>query len=163
MSRCKVKPTGRPPLTREQRIARFNARHVTTDRGCWEFTGPRDKDGYGETPPLKGGNGCVRAHRVAWEIAFGPIPAGMQVCHHCDNPPCNEPTHLFLGTTQDNTRDRDLKGRGYRATQCPRGHAYTGWRRPSGQHVCEICEPQINKVKWDLRRARKRARELQTA
>lgn len=51
------------------------------------------------------------AHRVAWELSFGPVPAGLFVCHHCDNPRCVRPDHLFVGTHDANMRDRDRKGR----------------------------------------------------
>ena len=52
------------------------------------------------------------AHRYAWIVAHGPIAAGMQVLHKCDNPPCDRVDHLFLGTPQDNVDDRRAKGRG---------------------------------------------------
>ena len=53
----------------------------------------------------------VSVHRLAWEEAYGPIPPGLFVCHHCDTPPCYEPTHLFLGTHTENMRDAQAKGR----------------------------------------------------
>ena len=54
-----------------------------------------------------------RSHRVVWILCFGSIPLGMQVLHHCDNPPCCNPLHLFLGTGLDNMRDKISKGRDY--------------------------------------------------
>lgn len=54
------------------------------------------------------------AHRLAYEDANGPIPPLMEVCHHCDNPPCIELTHLFLGTHAENVADMIRKGRGQR-------------------------------------------------
>lgn len=76
---------------------------------CWLWTGYRNDNGYGQV----GFNGHVRlAHRVAYTLAFGIIPEGMDVLHHCDNPSCVRPDHLFLGTQLDNIRDRDTKGRG---------------------------------------------------
>jgi hypothetical protein len=82
---------------------------IDKDSGCHLWTGHRDADGYG----LTSAEGKRRvAHRVAWEVANGPIPEGMIVMHTCDNPACCNPEHLQLGTHAENTRDRIKKGRG---------------------------------------------------
>lgn len=75
---------------------------------CWEWQRLRNKQGYGI---LKTGGGSRRAHRYVWELFNGPIPESMFVCHKCDNPPCCNPSHLFLGTHQDNMQDMMDKGR----------------------------------------------------
>lgn len=75
---------------------------------CWTWTGSTSARGYGQT---SFGGFSMFAHRVSWMIHFGPIPADMYVLHRCDNPPCINPNHLFLGTNQDNYDDRDAKGR----------------------------------------------------
>jgi hypothetical protein len=86
---------------------RFDRNFAQQPRGCWEWTGRRNLQGYGN---FSINSRKVAAHRVAWTLANGPIPAGMHVCHHCDNPPCVRPDHLFLGTAADNIRDRNVKG-----------------------------------------------------
>jgi hypothetical protein len=86
------------------------AKHVQIrDDGCWEWTGVR-VGGYGK---LSTGHATyVRAHRYSWMRSRGPIPDGLHVLHHCDNPPCVNPDHLYLGTAADNARDRVQRLRG---------------------------------------------------
>ena len=77
---------------------------------CWIWTAARQKFGYGKFAVAKGGP-FVCAHRFSYEDQVGPIPEGMLVLHHCDNPPCVRPSHLFLGTQADNYADMRSKGR----------------------------------------------------
>jgi len=67
------------------------------------------RDGYGK---IRWRLKMAGAHRVSWELARGSVPAGLCVLHSCDNPPCVNPDHLFLGTQLSNVHDRDAKGRG---------------------------------------------------
>lgn len=78
---------------------------------CWEWQAARMPDGYGAFGRTGSGSGSVRAHRWSYENAYGAIPEGMHICHHCDNPPCVNPAHLFVGTRNDNMRDMVAKGR----------------------------------------------------
>lgn len=76
--------------------------------GCWLWLGTYNFYGYG----LFHSRGKQRgAHRFSWEFYRGPIPEGMHVLHHCDNPSCVNPDHLFIGTHQDNMADKTAKGR----------------------------------------------------
>lgn len=85
-------------------------RHVKKSDGCWEWMASRLTSGYGQFKPQAGAS-PERAHRYSWLLHFGPIPDGLWVCHHCDNPPCVRPEHLFLGTHLHNVRDMIRKGR----------------------------------------------------
>lgn len=93
----------RPRLPNEQNQKRFWSK-VDKTSDCWIWLGLKDKDGYG-----KWSQG--RAHRVSYELAFGLISSDDHVCHECDNPSCVNPDHLWIGTNQDNTTDRNEKKR----------------------------------------------------
>lgn len=94
---------------------------------CIETDWPRDSKGYGKA--RRAGRNWS-AHRYAWTMANGPIPAGLVVCHACDNPPCINVEHLWLGTPSQNTLDRHAKGRD--ATGDRNGSRTRPDRRPRG-------------------------------
>lgn len=83
-------------------------RYLPGMKPCKLWTGHCEKSGYGR---VKKAGRKILAHRMIWEQAHGPIPAGMLVCHHCDNPSCVRLDHLFLGTHRDNKRDSTGKDR----------------------------------------------------
>ncbi len=81
---------------------------VRKEDACWIWTGARTSQGYGN---LRRNGQSLGAHRLSWTLTVGPIPDGMSVLHHCDNPSCVNPNHLFIGTHLDNMRDAVSKGR----------------------------------------------------
>ncbi len=87
---------------------------IMGSRECWPWLSAVNQDGYGlfrtkSYGPMTG------AHRIMWMLVNGEIPIGLSVLHHCDNPPCVNPDHLFLGTQQDNIQDMMDKGRHVKA------------------------------------------------
>lgn len=81
---------------------------------CHVWTGGTAKGGYGVVGMWDSSTKkqqMKKSHRLAWEFAFGPIPDDLFVCHRCDNPPCCNPSHLFLGTCKQNLADMRAKGR----------------------------------------------------
>jgi hypothetical protein len=112
-----------PPTNREAIIRRFMAKVEKSESGCWNWIGGKDKKGYGKfsigrshNPDGTRRNSMVTATRVVYELLVGPIPDtqgfhGTCVLHHCDNPSCVNPEHLFLGSNSDNVHDMDVKNR----------------------------------------------------
>lgn len=86
---------------------------VETEDGCLEWTRSTNEHGYGwiYDPDWHTKRKLRKTHQVAWEVAFGPVPEGLWVLHHCDNPPCCNPNHLFLGDCQGNVDDMVAKNR----------------------------------------------------
>ena len=89
---------------------RFNKKYIINEvTDCWEWTAAINNIGYGM---FRWGPGKMRtAHRASYELFTGPIPAGLSVCHKCDNPLCVNPKHLWTGTHKQNYDDMVSKGR----------------------------------------------------
>jgi hypothetical protein len=95
---------------------RFWSKVEKTD-GCWLWTAFKNPKGYGQ---LTYHQRRYLAHRFAWKITFGPVPVGAEVLHHCDNPACVRPDHLFIGCHADNMHDmvqKERSARGERHSQ----------------------------------------------
>jgi len=127
------------PLMQE----RIRSRVAVTASGCWEWQGWRHPKGYGDMSYR-----CKnwRVHRLAYHLFRGPIPKGMVICHTCDNRPCCNPLHLFLGTFDTNNKDMAAKGRcKYSAASwpsCKHGHEFTQENTiisPTGSRACKEC------------------------
>lgn len=103
---------------------------VRKSDGCWDWTGAKDGSGYGS---FHFGGRSARAHRVAYELANGPIPADAHLLHTCDNPGCVRPDHLVPGNRFDNMRDASAKGRMHHGER-------NGQARLSGGQVMAIRE-----------------------
>lgn len=109
---------------------------IGTPDDCWPWLGRTDRGGYGNFW-FNGRN--ITSHRFAWLAWRGSIQDQLCVCHHCDNRPCCNPAHFFLGTTQENTADKVRKGRQARGSATrPETRS-----RGSRQHLSKLTEEQV--------------------
>jgi hypothetical protein len=119
---------------------------------CIEWDKSRSPKGYGRVKY----KGKMRyAHRVAWIKRYGYVPEGMHVLHRCDNPPCINIEHLFLGTQADNMKDMAGKGRGRNGNtgkeRCKNGHPLdkdNTYIRPKGQRDCKTCKRNAARLRY---------------
>lgn len=146
---------------------KFEQKILKLPNGCWEWQGRRDSDmGYGKFRAFN----QTLAHRVSYILYVRPfIEKDMCVLHKCDNPPCVNPEHLFIGTRDTNNKDRAAKGRtviyNSAKTHCKRGHVFdevNTYFRNAGNRMCRACERQrvlkknrelaMNDIPRDLKR-----------
>jgi len=147
----KVDRYGRTPrptrgMTLSQRLEYYTDSSGGPD-ACWLWKGHTDGCGYGMLGTAGGRK--ERAHRVRWLLSHEP-PGELQVLHKCDNPACNNPRHLFLGTHKDNMDDRDFKGRG---------------NQPKGERAAKskLTTPQVLRIRNGGESAAALSRELKVS
>ena len=116
-----------PPQLKAKFLERCVKYNIPNDPSqCWEWLGAKAFFNYGY---LKWDSFVYRAHRIAWETWRDIIPEGMFVLHHCDNPSCVNPNHLFIGDQNDNMQDKTKKGRGNQAKGENQGHHKLTYRQ----------------------------------
>ena len=128
----------------DKTLLRFMDKVKSFERGkCWEWNASKLNSGYGQFSYL---GKRVTAHRFSYFMVNSPQGAPLHVCHTCDNKICVNPDHLWLGTAQDNHRDKTDKGRHHykKRTHCPKGHEFTIKntliRTDNGSRKCRLCE-----------------------
>jgi hypothetical protein len=136
---------------------RFWQRVEKTNSGCWSWTAAKTTPGgYGS---LRVSGKARYAHRLVYPLTGRQIPRGKHVLHHCDNPACVRPSHLYVGTASDNAKDaweRSFKIKKGERTHCPHGHELAGtnlYVNRNGHRVCRECQRAARR-RFDIRKRR---------
>lgn len=117
---------------------------------CWLWTGALDARGRGRVWR----NGSLRLHhRAVWEILVGPIPEGALLCHHCDNPQCANPAHLYIGDSKTNAGDMWQRGRHWTQKE-PERAASVGsrlgsrneWAKGASNPKAKLTQDQVKQI-----------------
>jgi hypothetical protein len=147
-----------PPIVRIMRRVR-----IPTADGCWEWQGPKERDGYVRVGVGSRTDRTARrayAHRITYEHYVGPIPDGLQLDHLCRNRSCCNPAHLEPVTPLENTRRGTLaavnSSRQRAITHCQRGHPFSGenlYLTPKGRRICRACSNASARRRWRERKA----------
>lgn len=132
--------------------------------GCWNWTGNRDKLGYGRITSGGHAGRLLLVHRVAYELLVGPIPAGLALDHTCVNPSCVNPAHLEPVTQGENVRRANERlgrkpGPNATKTHCPQGHPYAGDNLVLNRRGHQVCRECVRKHSREHQRRKRAARK----
>lgn len=131
---CKTEWARKPENRLNKSKVHYEKNVIKNKEGCWGWNGSFVNAGYGQSIL---NNRTIHASRMSWIIHNGQIPEGLWVLHKCDNPPCTNPQHLFLGNSKDNTQDMIKKGRKYNC-------------KGSDVHFSKLNEEQVKQIRIRL-------------
>lgn len=148
---CQIADSGLEHIKRELAKLHDDPTKHWSEYACLEWDRARSA-GYGNVCTAKGK--FTRAHRLSFELTNGPLQDGYHACHHCDNPPCFRPIHIFAGTRSDNIQDCARKGRLNSATYNRSGDKHWTKVRGSGpylrgesHHAAKLTEVQVREIR----------------
>lgn len=129
--------------------------YISKETGCWEWLGARTHGGYGMLVLRNIPNARTRyVHRLSYIVHIGLFNETLDVCHKCDNPPCINPHHLWLGTHAQNMKDSSQKGRRTRS-HCKRGHPLNNEsvyiQKKTGFRFCLNCQ-KMRQKSWESKK-----------